>query len=227
MTLVPLIDMINHTSSENVTVTRLLNTTTTNNHNNNSPKLNSTHDILDGLQIRAARDISQDEEIGFTYHSSPSRFWICEYGFHPPQNDFDDLDLSSEIADLILSHTDKRGRTRQRWLTREGYWGEYTVSCCGEVSFRIQVAVRTLCCTARDKVRGYLMGERDGVEEQGLVDGVLQGVLEDKVRRGEEVLGRIGKGEDGVEGGIVRTLWEDEGRIARSALRKLAGQEGL
>ena len=65
------------------------------------------------------------------------------------------------------------------------------------------------------------------MEEQGLVDGVLKRVLEDKVRRGEEVLGRIGKGEDGVEGRIVRLLWEDEGLIARAALRKLAGEEGL
>jgi hypothetical protein len=95
MTLAPLIDMINHASSsiENVSVAR----------------------VEDALEIRAKRKIEKDEELLFSYHSASQRFWVCEYGFAFGHNEFDDLDLSSEIENLSREHVD--------WLENEGYWG--------------------------------------------------------------------------------------------------------
>jgi SET domain len=93
MTLAPFIDMINHSSDENVNVSR----------------------VDDDLEIRAIRNIEANEEIVFSYHSASSRFWICEYGFCLKDNEYDDLDISFEIELLVAE--------KREWLKREGYWG--------------------------------------------------------------------------------------------------------
>jgi hypothetical protein len=95
MTLAPLIDMINHTpvSTENVAISR----------------------SEDGLEIRAKKKISKDDEIVFSYHSQPSRFWVCEYGFLLENNEFDDLDLTEEIEGVVQG--------RRALLEKMEYWG--------------------------------------------------------------------------------------------------------
>jgi len=113
----------------------------------------------------------------------------------------------------------QRGRGRE-WLEREGYWGEYTVSNDGEISFRIQVALRIGIGRREREVRGFLLGERDGREEQDEVDRALRNVLERKVVESEKFLKEL-KGE-GNEVGIIRALWEAELQIAKTALRNMA-----
>jgi|SRR5579862_2516686 len=95
MTLAPLIDMINHTSTtfENADVAR--------------------HE--DALEIRASRNIDPGDEISFSYHSASSRFWVCEYGFWLEGNEFDDLDISGEVEGIV--------RGKRKVLERLGYWG--------------------------------------------------------------------------------------------------------
>jgi hypothetical protein len=93
MTLAPLIDMINHSSQENVTVTRASN----------------------ALEIRASRIIDDGEEIAFSYHSAASRFWVCEYGFWFEGNEYNDLDVTAEVERLVVE--------KRTWLEDHGYWG--------------------------------------------------------------------------------------------------------
>ena len=85
--------MINHSSNENVSVSRVEN----------------------ALEIRATRSIEENEEILFSYHSASSRFWVCEYGFWFEKNEYDDLDITREIQSVVAS--------QMEWLEREGYWG--------------------------------------------------------------------------------------------------------
>lgn len=195
MTLAPLIDMINHHHEETVNVSRIDN----------------------ALEIKSTKHIPKGQELGFSYHSSTTRFWVCEYGFHLPWNDYDDLDLSNEIEMFVEGQLGGGGR---EWLEREGYWGEYTISNDGEVSFRIQVALRMGIGRREVEVRGFMLGERDGREEQDEVDRALRNVLERKVVESEEFLKEL-KGE-GDEVGIIRTLWEEELQIAKTALGNMA-----
>jgi hypothetical protein len=95
MTLVPFIDMINHSPEENVSIGR---------------------GEEGSLEIKAKRAL-QVEEIYFSYHSESSRFWLCEYGFWIDGNVFDDLDLTGEISALACD--------MQKWLENEGYWGYF------------------------------------------------------------------------------------------------------
>ena len=85
--------MINHSSCENVSVSRAEN----------------------ALEIRAARMIDANEEILFSYHSASSRFWVCEYGFWLEDNEYDDLDVTEEIEELVAE--------QRTWLETQGYWG--------------------------------------------------------------------------------------------------------
>lgn len=115
MTLVPFIDMINHSSNENVSVSRVEN----------------------ALEIRSTRSIEENDEITFSYHSESSRFWICEYGFWLDNNKYDDLDLTNEIQSVVTS--------QMEWLEQEGYWGlhpsEYKL-IGGNIRFRWKVKYR-------------------------------------------------------------------------------------
>lgn len=93
MTLAPLVDMINHSPSENVFVSR----------------------EQDEMVIRALRTIEENEEIAFSYHSASGRFWVCEYGFWLEDNSSDDLDLTTELDPML--------DRQKEWLQNEGYWG--------------------------------------------------------------------------------------------------------
>ena len=200
MTLVPLIDMINHSSKENIAVSR----------------------VEDALEIRATRTIEENEEIMFSYHSDSCRFWVCEYGFWHQGNEFDDLDISLEIQSIV--------KGQKTWLESEGYWGlflhviltecrEYTISMDGEVSFRIQVALRSVLVSNVDLVREFMEGKSDGKDQQGQVDNIVRKILFEKVKACKEALAR--EGPECIEDEIVRKLWDAELQLARIAQGKL------
>lgn len=188
MALVPFLDMINHSLMENVDV------------------------AANTLIISTLRPIAEGEEIVFSYHrSQPYRFWICEYGFWPPDGViYDDLDITEEVEAVVAS--------RRELLEQHDYWGDYTISVEGEVSFRIQVALRSICGD-EESLLEFMEGKRDGVEEQGYVDSLLKGILKRKVRECERA---IKKSEgDGIEEIIAEKLWDAELHIAKETLEQL------
>ena len=188
MTLAPFVDLINHSSNKNVSVSR----------------------VEDALVIRSTRRIEENEEIVFSYHSASGRFWVCEYGFWLQDNEFDDLDLSTELEGILSS--------QREWLESEAYWGDYTVSKDGEASFRIQVALRSIL-EAGDMLREFMEGKNDGKDHQSQVDEILGQLLLGKVAACQQALA-LEKPEC-VAFDIVRQLWEAELRIAQNAYEKL------
>ena len=188
MALVPFLDMINHSLTENVDV------------------------AANSLIISSLRPIDNGEEIVFSYHrSQPYRFWICEYGFWPPDGViYDDLDITEEVEGLVSS--------RREWLEQHDYWGDYTISVEGEVSFRIQVALRSIRGDEQSLLE-FVEGKNDGQEEQRYVDGLLRGILGKKVWECERALKKVGG--DDIEDIIVEKLWDAELHIARETLEQL------
>jgi hypothetical protein len=200
MTLVPFIDMTNHSPAENVSTVR----------------------VEDTLEIRSKRIIEENEEIVFSYHSANSRFWICEYGFCMQENEFDDLDISDEIQQFV--------ERRKEWLENEGYWGyyllfvgtngcEYTISRDGEVSFRIQVALRSVLVSEESELREFMEGREDGARYQDQVDGILQEILISKIEACRVALDVEDK--ECIESTFIQRLWEGELHIARVAYNQL------
>jgi hypothetical protein len=97
---------------------------------------------------------------------------------------------------------------------------EYTIDVDGEVSWRIEVALRAvLLATEEEKLHKFLAGYYDGAPEQAQVNDVLRGILVGKVQQCERVLAV--KWSSCVEGDLVEKLWEGELSIARKALEIL------
>ena len=122
----------------------------------------------------------------------------------------DDLDITEEVEGLVSS--------RREWLEQHDYWGNYTISVEGEVSFRIQVALRSIRGDEQ-RLLGFMEGKNDGQEEQGYVDGLLRGILGKKIRDCETALKKVGG--DDIEDIIVEKLWDAELHIARETLQLL------
>ena len=123
---------------------------------------------------------------------------------------YDDLDITEEVEAVVAS--------RRELLEQHDYWGDYTISVEGEVSFRIQVALRSICGD-EESLLEFMEGKRDGVEEQGYVDSLLKGILKRKVRECERA---IKKSEgDGIEEIIAEKLWDAELHIAKETLEQL------
>lgn len=188
MALVPFLDMINHSLTENVDV------------------------AANTLIISTLRPIFEGEEIVFSYHrSQPYRFWICEYGFWPPDGViYDDLDITEEVEALVSS--------RREWLQQHDYWGDYTISVEGEASFRVQVALRSIRGDEQSLLE-FMEGKRDGLEEQWEVDGSLKGILTRKVSECERALKKLGG--DEIQDIIAEKLWDAELHIAKETLEQL------
>jgi len=208
MTLAPLIDMINHSSDENVTIDR----------------------VEDALEIRATREIQVGEELNFSYHSRPSRFWLVEYGFIPDDNVYDDLDISPEIEEIALD--------RKEWLTNEDYWGfhhflligiddrEYTITSDGFPSFRTEVAIMSTLIFDEGELRKFLEGNyhyegSKAVEEmQDILRKILNAKVEECRRFLSEPIRRLVI-ESHPHVMLATKLWTGELDIATAALINL------
>jgi SET domain len=199
MTLAPFIDMINHSAAETVSISRIDN----------------------AMEVRAMRAIEKMEEIVFSYHSVSQRYWICEYGFWLETNNFDDLDVGQEIQEMVQS--------KREWLEKEGYWGyishlshakerEYTISMEGEISFRVQVALRSILVSEAE-LREFMEGKNDGEDQKGAVDEILRRILSEKMVVCEQALAL--EKQDCIEADFTRRLWERELHISRIAQEQL------
>jgi hypothetical protein len=89
----------------------------------------------------------------------------------------------------------------------------------GEVSFRIQVALRTVLVADENVLREFIEGKVDGKEQQSQVDKMLRGILKDKIDACEVAL--TVKWANCIESRLAQNLWEAELEIARVAYEKL------
>jgi hypothetical protein len=95
---------------------------------------------------------------------------------------------------------------------------EYCVLMEGEVSFRIQVALRSIL-VEEEVVRKFMEGKDDGAAQEKKVDTILRGILKKKVGACETALSTK---VDGPQANISRLLWESELEIARVALLSIS-----
>src|SRR6202021_2753842 len=123
-----------------------------------------SRDSADSLVLCASKTITRGEQLHFSYHSTHNRFWVCEYGFYMDDNEFEELDLSMEICEVL--------RGFEEDLRGFGYWDEYTISKEGEVSWRIQVALRVLVLN-EEEFTELVNGRNDGEEVSIQVNELL------------------------------------------------------
>ena len=91
----------------------------------------------------------------------------------------------------------------------------YTVAGDGEVSFRVQVALRATVLDV-EGLQAVVEGRDDGEEQQDLVDGMIKKILGRKVASATHALSVL-EGDDEVTL-LARKLWASDLYIARLAL---------
>lgn len=157
----------------------------------------------DGYAVRAARAFALGEEVRISYGRHPGDFLLVEYGFAMADgNRWDEVALD----DVLLP----RFSAEQRALLEEvGFLGRYVLDCNFDVGspsdgevvcYRTQVAVRLLCCgDGVAEWRRFVDGVDDGEATQGMVDELLEEVLEEYKGKAEkrirEIEGLKGVGE--------------------------------
>lgn len=66
---------------------------------NNLCRFNSDETSLEYYQCATNRDIKKGEHICFNYGASHSRFWIINYGFVIPDNEYDGFGVHVQLGD--------------------------------------------------------------------------------------------------------------------------------
>jgi hypothetical protein len=85
----------------------------------------------------------------------------------------------------------------------------------GEISFRIEVALRSVLVSEEKVLREFMEGRNDGEDQAAQVDDILRKILLEKIDVCERTLEM--KKEDCIEGNLIRKLWEMELHISKVA----------
>src|SRR5579859_1398658 len=148
---------------------------------------------------------------------------LIRRGFGFVNMDFGLRGMNLMILTSVMRLRNLCGKSKSGWRSR-GIGGmmsgcgvdgrEYCVLMEGEVSFRIQVALRSIL-VEEEVVRKFMEGKDDGAAQEKKVDTILRGILKMKVSACETALSTK---VDGPQANISRLLWESELEIARVAL---------
>lgn len=110
-TMAPYVDFINHSSTDQCIL-----------------KIDRT-----GFNVITTNLYKEDEELYLSYGPHSNEFLLCEYGFYLPHNEWNDLDITEEIIDILSPD-------QIDYLRDKKYWGDYTINH-ENVSFRTEVAL--------------------------------------------------------------------------------------
>jgi hypothetical protein len=156
MTLVPIMDMVNHSATDNdmtvISITAL------------------------GLTFIAGKDFDKGDEITFSYGSHDNSTLMCEYGFTVAGNNWTTVDITKMLQNYIEDRDDDE--QVKTTLESLGYWGEYTINRSG-LSFRTEVAIAGLVLGRYNsaQVRSIVNGSVDICSIKG-VRAVAQEIVE-------------------------------------------------
>ncbi|ETS84389.1 hypothetical protein PFICI_02414 [Pestalotiopsis fici W106-1] len=118
--------------------------------------------------VRADRAYAAGDEIFICYGRHGGDFLMVEYGFDMDENRWDEAGLD----EMVLSVLDEKSR---EMLDDRGFLGGYVLDR-GQVCYRTQAALRTLCCSEREWSR-FVDGMDDGERSQKKVDELLVELL--------------------------------------------------
>lgn len=110
-TMAPYVDFINHSSTDQCVL-----------------KIDRT-----GFSVITSNKYNAGEELYLSYGPHSNEFLLCEYGFYLPNNEWNDLDISKEVIDLL-------NEDQIEYLKKNQYFGDYTINN-ENVSFRTEVAL--------------------------------------------------------------------------------------
>ncbi|ODQ80161.1 hypothetical protein BABINDRAFT_7636 [Babjeviella inositovora NRRL Y-12698] len=123
---------------------------------------------ITGFSVLTGSDVtySKNCEIYLSYGPHSNEFLLCEYGFKLLENEWNDLDITSQL-------TSKLTAAQKTFLGDKHYLGEYTLNA-QEISFRTEVCLAVLQYDVANDPRIDLWKDR---RLKCLLDGVSDGAV--------------------------------------------------
>ncbi|CCH41620.1 SET domain-containing protein 4 [Wickerhamomyces ciferrii] len=159
-TMAPYVDFINHSTNDQCKL-----------------KIDRT-----GFHVITTSNYKENDELYLSYGPHSNEFLLCEYGFHLSNNEWNDLDITEEVIDLMNDD-------QIEYLKKVGYYGDYTINK-QNVSFRTDVALAVLQerddLTINRRLSALLNGISDGSfykrRSKQILINILEKVKEDLER---------------------------------------------
>ncbi|KAI1140650.1 SET domain-containing protein [Hypoxylon sp. FL0543] len=136
----------------------------------------------DGFAIKTTKPYAVGEEVKICYGRHSGDFLLVEYGFVMDDNRWDEFLLD----DVLLPRLSTQQKER---LEEVGFLGKYVLdreTAC----YRTQVAVRQLCCGAREWKR-FVDGIDDGERSQQGADQLILDVLREQKRNIKKTISEV------------------------------------
>lgn len=135
-TMAPYVDFINHSSTDQCVL-----------------KIDRS-----GFSVITSNKYKSGEELYLSYGPHSNEFLLCEYGFYLLNNEWNDLDITKEVIELL-------NEDQIEYLQENHYYGDYTINN-ENVSFRTEVALAV--SQERDNLR---VNKRLNALINGISDG--------------------------------------------------------
>ncbi|QID83532.1 Ribosomal protein lysine methyltransferase [Saccharomyces pastorianus] len=146
-TMVPYVDFLNHTCEVDLHCYPQLDTLLKSEANENIG--------IGQFSIRCGERLYNNinEELFLNYGAHSNDFLLSEYGFVVNENEWNYLDISNDVIELI--NDDKM--EVQTFLSKHDYWGDYTINK-NEISYRIIVALSYYVTRDERRVQKFTEG---------------------------------------------------------------------
>ncbi|EDK40262.2 hypothetical protein PGUG_04360 [Meyerozyma guilliermondii ATCC 6260] len=190
-TLAPYVDFLNHDCDEKCAI-----------------KIDSR-----GFSVISCVDHAAGQELLFSYGPHSNEFLLCEYAFTMETNKWNNLDVSHHIEGIMND-------AQKSFLREQGYYGDYTISETGGISFRTQVALATI--QEREpaqsrRLNSLIQGYNDGESYKSVSKSLIRRILNEVVAECGTMSARLESSKNGRILQIQR-LYSDMEHIATVTL---------
>lgn len=190
-TLAPYVDFLNHDCDEKCAI-----------------KIDSR-----GFLVISCVDHAAGQELLFSYGPHSNEFLLCEYAFTMETNKWNNLDVSHHIEGIMND-------AQKSFLREQGYYGDYTISETGGISFRTQVALATI--QEREPAQSrrlnlLIQGYNDGESYKSVSKSLIRRILNEVVAECGTMSARLESSKNGRILQIQR-LYSDMEHIATVTL---------
>lgn len=166
-TMAPFVDFLNHSATEQC-VLKISNRT--------------------GFNVITSSRYEAEDEVFLSYGPHSNEFLLCEYGFYLGENQWNDLDISSDLISLM-------DETAIAYLKEVSYYNEYTLTET-DVSFRTQIALAVIeeqsgNLYSNKRLSSFINGIIDESVYEKRIKRRLGAVLRKQRERCEEMAGLV------------------------------------
>jgi hypothetical protein len=196
-TMAPYVDFLNHSSNDQCTL-----------------KIDRS-----GFYVKTpdGANYDNDEELFLSYGPHSNEFLLCEYGFTLEENEWNDIDITDSILELLTEQ-------QIEYLKEKDYFGDYTLTS-DTVSFRTEIALAVAQENSdlylNRRLDAYLNGITDGSFYKNISNRLLKRILLKLKESSQGYLDQLKK-DANVNEKVIGKLHKDRLHIIEEKLKSMS-----